>query len=79
MKGTWSSSTILGVLLINLLLYESMSSSVHQSKIIDYNLPFSLADLKSSLASAKNTAFGADNIHNSMLENLPDTALQFTL
>ena len=41
----------------------------------DYNLPFSLAELKSSLASAKSTAPGSDNIHNSVLQNLPDIAL----
>ena len=45
----------------------------------DYNLPFTLSELKSSLSCAHNTAPGPDHIHNSMLKNLPATALHFLL
>ena len=45
----------------------------------DYNLPFTLSELQSSLSCAHNTAPGPDHTHNSMLKNLPATALHFLL
>ena len=45
----------------------------------DYNLSFTLSELQSSLSCAHNTAPGPDHIHNSILKNLPATALHFFL
>ena len=45
----------------------------------DYNLPFTLCELQSSLSCAHDTAPVPDHIHNSVLKNLPVTALHFLL
>ncbi len=45
----------------------------------DYNTPFSISELRSALALARGTAPGPDEIHNLMLQHLPDVAMQFLL
>lgn len=45
----------------------------------NYNLPFSLWELKSSIAGSRDTAPGPDSIHNQMLKNLPEAALKHIL
>ena len=57
-------------------------SKIHDFSTVsfgDYNLPFTLSELQSSLSCAQNTTSGLDQIHNSILKYLPDTVLHFLL
>ena len=47
--------------------------------IEDYNQPFNMNELMNALKLCNNTAPGEDNIHYSMLRNLPDISLEFIL
>ena len=38
-----------------------------------------MRELKTALKSCKDTAAGADDIHYTMIKNLPDTTLEFLL
>ena len=53
----------------------NFSSSEH----FDYNLPFSLKELKLRVSELSNTAPGPDQIHNEILKHLPDETLQALL
>ena len=44
-----------------------------------YNIPFSLQELRESLSKAHDTASGPDQIHYQLLKHLPDTALLILL
>lgn len=45
----------------------------------DYNIFFTQAEMTAALRSSSNTAAGGDNIHYSMLRNLPEVSLSFLL
>ncbi len=51
------------------------SSRAHE----DYNTPFSMYEMRSALKLAKRTTPGPDEIHNLMLQHLPETAMEFLL
>ncbi len=51
------------------------SSIAHE----DYNTPFSMYEMRSALKLAKRTTPGPDEIHNLMLQHLPETAMEFLL
>ena len=45
----------------------------------NYNSPFSIEELKTSLSKAHNTACGPDGIHYQLLKSLPDPCLDVLL
>ena len=45
----------------------------------EYNLPFSVAELKQSLQRANDSATGLDQVHNQLLTHLPNSALSVLL
>ena len=45
----------------------------------NYNKPFSIEELKTSLSKAHDTACGPDNIHYQLLKHLPDSSLNILL
>ena len=45
----------------------------------DYNVPFTLAELREALRRCSNTAAGDDGIHYSMVKHLPDNSMTFLL
>ena len=45
----------------------------------NYNVPFTLAELREALRRCSNTAAGDDGIHYSMVKHLPDNSMTFLL
>ena len=45
----------------------------------EYNIPFSLVELKNSIQKSHNTAVGPDNIHYEFIKKLPETSLNLLL
>ena len=45
----------------------------------DYNVPFSLSELKEALKKSKDSAVGPDNIHYQFLKRLPESGLNVLL
>ena len=60
-------------------LQESSPLDFSTDESFDYNLPFTMIELKTALSSAANTSPGPDNIHYSMIKYLPQNALEHLL
>ena len=45
----------------------------------DYNVPFTMGELKEALKKSKDTAAGLDNIHYQFLKRLPESCLNVLL
>ena len=60
-------------------LQESSPLDFSSNETLDYNLPFTMIELKSALSSAANTSPGPDKIHYLMIKYLPQQALEHLL
>ena len=58
---------------------ESVPITFGQDDGSDYNISFTMTELRESLRKCSNTAAGEDEIHYSMIKNLPESSLNFLL
>ena len=58
---------------------EKRKLNFKSSNLEDYNIPFTMTELKDSLNKAHDTATGPDEIHYQLIKHLPDSSLEVLL